>query len=290
VFQHYALFPHLTAIENVAIAAGNAWAGEQFDALFERMGLAGLQQRRPAQLSGGQQQRVALARALAREPQVLLLDEPFSAVDAPTRQTLYRELAALRQRIAIPMVLVTHDLHEARRLADRVVILDGGESLQMGPPAKVFASPRNARVAELVGIQNHFQGQFFSGTGPGGLGRLVWHGQLSEAGEAISLQVTDKGRLDDGAQVSWVIAGELLDVTTLASSPPAINTVECTVLEVLPLGEISLCTIAPKPLPQQRVALNLSTALLRQLAVQTGTTLCLQIPPEAVHIMPVRQP
>jgi molybdate transport system ATP-binding protein len=291
VFQHYALFPHLTAIENVAIAAGNTWASAQFDALFERMGLSGLQQRRPAQLSGGQQQRVALARALAREPQVLLLDEPFSAVDAPTRQTLYRELAALRQRIAIPMVLVTHDLNEARRLADRVVILDGGESLQIGPPAKVFASPRNARVAELVGIQNHFQGQFFSGAESDRFGRLVWHSQAPDAGEAISLQVTDKGRLDNGAEVSWVIAGELLDITTGAapSSPQAMNTVECTVLEVLPLGEISLCTVAPRQLLHQRVALNLSTALLRQLAVRAGTTLYLHIPPEAVHIMPVRQ-
>ena len=291
VFQHYALFPHLTAIENVAIAAGTTWATAQFDTLFERMGLSGLQQRRPAQLSGGQQQRVALARALAREPQVLLLDEPFSAVDAPTRQTLYRELAALRQRIAIPMVLVTHDLSEARRLADRVVILDAGESLQIGPPAKVFTSPRNARVAELVGIQNHFQGQFFSSTEPGGLGRLAWTCQQSETGEAVSLQVTDKGRLDDGARVSWVIAGELLDVTTEAalSSSQAVNTVACTVLEVLPLGEISLCTVAPKQLPHQRVSLNLSTALLRQLAVQTGTVLYLHIPPEAIHIMPVRQ-
>ena len=288
VFQHYALFPHLTAIENVALAAGNTWANEQFDALFERMGLAGLQHRRPAQLSGGQQQRVALARALAREPQVLLLDEPFSAVDAPTRQTLYRELAALRQRIAIPMVLVTHDLNEARRLADRVVILDAGESLQIGPPAKVFASPRNARVAELVGIQNHFQGQFFSGTEAAGFGRLVWHGQTSKAGEAISLQVIDKGRLDDGAEVSWVIAGELLDISTAPPAHPA-NTLACTVGEVLPLGEISLCTLLPTQLRSEHLTLNLSTVLLRQLGAAPGALLYLHIPPEAVHIMPVRQ-
>ena len=288
VFQHYALFPHLTAIENVALAAGNAWAREQFNSLFERMGLAGLQHRRPAQLSGGQQQRVALARALAREPQVLLLDEPFSAVDAPTRQTLYHELAALRQRIAIPMVLVTHDLNEARRLADRVVILDAGESLQVGPPAKVFASPRNARVAELVGIQNHFQGQFFCGTRSSGVGRLVWHGQASDAGESVSLQVTDKGRLDDGARVSWVIAGELLDISTALPAHPA-NTLACTVGEVLPLGEISLCTLLPTQLPFERLTLNLSTILLRQLGAAPGALLYLYIPPEAVHIMPVRQ-
>ncbi|WP_309681371.1 ABC transporter ATP-binding protein [Polaromonas sp.] len=289
VFQHYALFPHLTAIENVALAAHPARAAAYFDELFERMGLAGLQRRRPSQLSGGQQQRVALARALAREPQVLLLDEPFSAVDAPTRQALYHELAALRQRVAIPMVLVTHDLNEARRLADRVVILDAGESLQVGPPARVFASPRNARVAELVGIQNHFQGRFFSGSAADapGFGRLVWP-DLATGAAQISLRVVDKKRLDDGAAVSWVVAGELLDISAQAGAPSA-NTLACTVREVLPLGEISLCTLVPAQLPSQCITLNLSSAALRQLGAAPGTLLYLQIPPEAVHIMPVRQ-
>lgn len=289
VFQHYALFPHLTAIENVALAAHPDCASAYFEALFERMGLAGLERRRPSQLSGGQQQRVALARALAREPQVLLLDEPFSAVDAPTRQTLYRELAALRQSVAIPMVLVTHDLHEARRLADRVVILDAGESLQVGPPARVFASPRNARVAELVGIQNHFQGRFFQ-NGPGdapGFGRLVWHADALD-GQQISLVVVDKKRLDEGAEVSWVVAGELLDLSAHAD-PQALNTLACTLREVLPLGEISLCTLVPSQLPSQRLTLNLSSATLRQLGAAPGSVLYLQIPPEALHIMPVRQ-
>ncbi|MGH6638943.1 MAG: ABC transporter ATP-binding protein [Polaromonas sp.] len=288
VFQHYALFPHLTAIENVALAAHPERATAYFDVLFERMGLAGLQSRRPSQLSGGQQQRVALARALAREPQVLLLDEPFSAVDAPTRQTLYHELAALRQSVAIPMVLVTHDLHEARRLADRVVILDAGESLQIGPPARVFASPRNARVAELVGIQNHFRGRFFS-SGPldaPGFGRLVWHGDAPGAPQ-LSLRVVDKGLLDEGAEVSWVVAGELLDLSAKPSAQAA-NTLACTLREVLPLGEISLCTLVPTQLPSQRVTLNLSTAVLRQLGAAPGAVLYLHIPPEAVHIMPVR--
>ena len=291
VFQHYALFPHLTALENIALAASNTWASGQFDELFERMGLSGLQNRRPAQLSGGQQQRVALARALAREPQVLLLDEPFSAVDAPTRQTLYRELASLRRSVSIPMVLVTHDLNEARRLADRVVILDAGESLQVGPPDKVFASPRNARVAELVGIQNHFQGQFFSHTGadPDGFGRLVWHGRDGTPG--FTLSVMDKGRIDNAAEVSWVVAGELLD---LSADPPnlqnaeAINTLTCTLQEVLALGEISLCTLVPHALPAERLTLNLSSAMLRQLGLSPGKPLRLHIPTEAVHIMPLR--
>ena len=287
VFQHYALFPHLSALENIALAASNSWTSDQFDALFARMGLSGLQHRRPAQLSGGQQQRVALARALARQPQVLLLDEPFSAVDAPTRQTLYRELASLRRDVSMPMVLVTHDLQEARRLADRVVILDAGESLQVGPPGKVFASPRNARVAELVGIQNHFQGQFFTSTAADrpGFGQLVWHGSHPTA--RVTLSVTDKGRIDNGASVSWVMAGELLDISVRAPAD-ATNTLACTLQEVLALGEISLCTLVPQALPDQQLMLNLSTALLRQLALTAGARLHLRVPTEAVHIMPVR--
>ena len=135
----------------MVLAAGLASQPDQFGALFERLGLAGLERRRPAQLSGGQQQRVALARALARQPKVLLLDEPFSAVDAPARQALYHELAALRQTLSTPMVLVTHDLGEARRLAD------GGGSrrrpqLQTGTPAHV-SRVRATPGAQLVAFR-----------------------------------------------------------------------------------------------------------------------------------------
>jgi molybdate transport system ATP-binding protein len=140
-----------------------------------------------------------------------------------------------------------------------------------------------------VGLQNHFQGRFFS-NGPGdasGFGRLVWH--APEQGAAhISLSVVDKKRLDDGAEVSWVLAGELLDLSARPSAQAA-NTLACTLREVLPLGEISLCTLVPMQLPSQCITLNLSTAALRQLGVIPGGGLYLHIPPQAVHIMPVRQ-
>jgi molybdate transport system ATP-binding protein len=283
VFQHYALFPHLTAMENVAIGTRDAAAAQRFGPLFERLGLLGLEQRRPAQLSGGQQQRVALARALARDPRVLLLDEPFSAVDAPARQALYRELATLRQGLATPMVLVTHDLSEARRLADRVVILDAGRSLQTGTPAHVFASPRNARVAELVGIQNHFQGHFRKDRP--GWARLAWG---ADAAAPVQLQVVDKNKIDDGAAVTWVVAGEGIDVAADGAAVSGSNQVRCELLELLALGETSLCTLRPEGVAQDRVTLNLSTAQLRSLGLVRGGWLRLTIAPEAVHIMPLR--
>ena len=321
VFQQYALFPHMSAHDNVALAAGPAWSADDVSALLDRLGLQTLRQRRPSQLSGGQQQRVALARALVRVmpqpswrvdttapqevPGVLLLDEPFSAVDAPTRQTLYRELAALRQQVSVPMVLVTHDLAEARRLADRVVIVDAGKTLQTGQPARVFASPRNARVAELVGIQNHFEGHFFKDQP--GWGRLRWT-QPGAGHLAIDLWVVDKNKIDDNTPVTWVLNGEQVDVLadvqvngrgdgladgqaagdSAAPAEPGATRLRCRLAEVLALGEISLCTLTPEDLPAQTITLNLTTRLLDRLQVKAGDAVQLLIAPGALHIMPVR--
>ncbi len=318
VFQSYALFPHMTAIENIAIGAYSTRAigqnGHEVQAyiqgLMERMGLAGLAQRLPNQLSGGQQQRVALARALLRlrvapeaaerdragsgEQGVLLLDEPFSAVDAPTRQTLYRELAALRQHVSTPMVLVTHDLLEARRLADRVVVVDGGTTLQTGTPAKVFGQPRNARVAQLVGIQNLFKGRFYKAEA--GWARLHWTPQgLHATDNPQVLHTLDKGRIDDGAEVSWVLAGESMEVTARCADPHApenellrANVLDCVLEEALALGETSLCTLKPLGLGADRLTLTLSTAQLRAMGTGVGGVLQVHIAPQAIHIMPVR--
>lgn len=165
VFQHYALFPHLSALKNVALALPKGQPVEAAYALLRDMRLDALAERLPHQLSGGQRQRVALARALARQPSVLLLDEAFSAVDQPTRHLLYDELIRLRERVSLPIVMVTHDLREARLLADRLCILDGGETLQAGAPESVLSRPRNARVAALVGVRDIHEGVFHAARG-----------------------------------------------------------------------------------------------------------------------------
>jgi molybdate transport system ATP-binding protein len=315
VFQQYALFPHLSAIQNIAAYAYAHWPADQKQAqsmaLLARLGLADLAQRLPHQLSGGQQQRVALARALMRilplpqtdqPPGVLLLDEPFSAVDAPMRQVLYRELAQLHASLQVPMILVTHDLAEARRLADRVVIVDAGTTLQSGPPEWVLRSPRNARVAELVGIHNHFAGQFYCTPAPSpnapapvaGLGQLHWGSQV--------LQVPDKGKIANDTAVTWVMAGDMLNVLPAdavpvghaANATTADNYLPCQLVEMLPLGEISVCKLAvpgtatPARPQGDVVTLNLSTALLRGMSASQGAALTLHLPPQALHIMPLR--
>lgn len=141
VFQSYALFPHLSAIENVMESLTDrrrsARRAEALDYL-SRVHLEGLGHRRPSELSGGQQQRVAVARALARRPDVMLLDEPFSAVDRGTRLRLQAELAELRRDLSMPVVLVTHDLDEAARLADDVVVLTEGRVVAAGSVEEVF--------------------------------------------------------------------------------------------------------------------------------------------------------
>ena len=165
VFQNYALFPHMTVLENVCQAVTHLPKQQRQTyalELLKKVHLEGLEKRYPKKLSGGQQQRVAVARALARQPKVLLLDEPFSAVDQVTRRKLYRELLELRQSLAIPMILVTHDLDESTLLADRIALLHKGEVLQTGSPELVAAHPISATVARLMDQQNLFSAQVVS--------------------------------------------------------------------------------------------------------------------------------
>lgn len=154
VFQSYALFPHMTAEANVAVAmehlSGTARRAEA-RRLLALVNLLDLERRRPAELSGGQQQRVAIARALARQPQALLLDEPFSAVDRATRETLYNEIAALRAHLKMPVILVTHDMDEARMLADRILVIEHGKMLRSGTAAEVMF---DATALHALGIRD----------------------------------------------------------------------------------------------------------------------------------------
>ena len=154
LFQEYALFPHLTVFENIAFGLPRAEKGEtgrRVGELVAMLQLAGLEGRFPHQLSGGQQQRVALARTVAPRPRLLLLDEPLSALDAPTRAELRGALRRVLSQWAIPTIVVTHDAVEVRTLADEAVVMCEGQVRQQGPVDEVFSRPVDRDVARIVG-------------------------------------------------------------------------------------------------------------------------------------------
>jgi sulfate transport system ATP-binding protein len=168
VFQHYALFRHMSVFENIAFGlrvrrVPDAQVRKRVHNLLQLVRLEGLEKHFPAQLSGGQRQRVALARALAAEPRVLLLDEPFGALDTKVRQELRQWLRRLHDELHVTSVFVTHDQEEAFEVADRVVVLRGGRVEQAGTPAEIFEQPANAFVMDFLGNVNVFQGRVQSG-------------------------------------------------------------------------------------------------------------------------------
>lgn len=161
VFQNYALFPHLSASENIAYGIRNRLRQEvshRVQVLIDKMGLDGLQHRYPWQLSAGQQQRVAVARALAPEPEILLLDEPFSALDSLTKEQLETEIMDVRQFYKGNIILVTHDLAEAYRLSSRIAVYESGKVVQCDRKEKLISSPVNQKVARITRLRNFIDG------------------------------------------------------------------------------------------------------------------------------------
>ena len=288
VFQDYALMPHLDAVDNVALsllqlprAARRARARDW----LARLQLTPQEQtRRPPGLSGGQQQRVAVARALAREPRLLLLDEPFSAVDQMNRQGLYQILADLKRTLAITIVLVTHDLNESRLLADSMVVMDAGRVLQQGPPASIHGAPRNARVADIVGIQNRFRGRWLGPSGRAGRGLLRWSGHTGNEHDAPTLEVRDKGRIEPGQSVNWVITGD--GINLLERAPLGADEFRAVVDAARHLGEITLATLTLPEVPGALLHVTLSGPRRVQLSI--GAALTARLDLEQVHVMPVR--
>lgn len=162
VMQDYLLFPHLTVAENIAFGLKRMNRQEKAQIVQQALALVGLSGRetlRPGELSGGQQQRVALARAIVIKPRLLLLDEPFSALDAPTRIRLRRDVLRIQNELQLPALFVTHDLAEAYLLADRMAVMANGRLLQSGSPSTIVHQPATLEVARMTGHSNFFDGE-----------------------------------------------------------------------------------------------------------------------------------
>ncbi len=223
VFQHYALFKHMTVFENVAFGLRvrhwkNPAVTERVKELLHLVRLEALAERYPAQLSGGQRQRIALARALAPRPDVLLLDEPFGALDARVRAELRQWLRKLHNEVPVTTIFVTHDQEEAFEVADRVVVMNAGRIEQDGTPDDVFEHPANEFVMDFLGQVNVFHGRVHNGTATiGGL-------EIAVPGSRVS------------GDTKVFVRPHELDLQTAPNGTPSLPAV---VLHVTPAGSVT---------------------------------------------------
>ncbi len=218
--QQYHLFPHLNLAQNISYGlrpARNSDSPGRVEELLDSFQLRGLEDRYPWELSGGQQQRVALARALATQPRLLLLDEPFAALDAGLRRALRQELRATLADRPIPVVLVTHDREEALALGDEVQVIDGGQVIARGVPLEVLGQPGQTAVARLVGVENLFRLRVESRQPKDGTMRLT--GQGEQAGFVLEAPLDEVPPTALGED--WVTVGIRASDIILASQEPS---------------------------------------------------------------------
>jgi putrescine transport system ATP-binding protein len=240
MFQSYALFPHMSVADNVAFGLrmerlAPAAVRERVAAMLDLVRLGGLGDRRPDQLSGGQRQRVALARALAKQPKILLLDEPLAALDKKLREHTQLELVNIQERIGTTFVVVTHDQEEAMAMSTRIAVMDAGRIVQVSTPASLYEFPKTRFVADFIGAVNLFEG------------RVVEHadGRARVACPALAADVLARHAdpLPAGTEVAVAVRPEKIDVH---ETPPAgaDNVVRGRVVDIAYLGDISIYHVA----------------------------------------------
>ncbi len=280
VFQNYALFPHKTALQNIMLPltrTGNEQNRTVAENLLRAINMQGLGERYPHQLSGGQQQRIALARALARDPRVLLLDEPFSAVDQQTRRKLVRELVSLRQRFKLPIIHVTHDLNEARRIADRLCIIHHGAALQSDTPDQVMNHPDNADVASLIGHYNIFRGEVIEHDHDAETTHIKWQDH--------TLTTRYRPEFELRTEIDWVIPSDsiILHRRDRPSQGERENPIKGQIDELIPLGENTSITMTTEQ--NQSLYLSVPTHVARRNRLAQGGAVTVSLLAQGIHLM-----
>ncbi|AUV82800.1 sugar ABC transporter ATP-binding protein [Salinigranum rubrum] len=273
VFQNYALYPNMTVEENMSFGLkmstdlSKSEINEQVTEAAEMMGIGNLLDNTPGELSGGQQQRVALGRAIVRDPNVFLMDEPLSNLDAKLRTTMRTEINRLQNDLGVTTLYVTHDQTEAMTMGDRLVVLNYGELQQVGTPLECFYRPSNRFVAGFIGSpsMNFFEGQLEAGT-------LVCDGFDYELSERMRSNVGDRTEVTLGARPEDI---------ALEDDPVDTNGFEVKVDVVEPMGSISYVYIEPVDQSHDRTYV---VEVDGQRPITEGERLYAQFPPEDVHL------
>ena len=276
VFQSYALFPNLTATQNIGYGLrnrgnGKRSMGRRVEELLRLVGLQGMGHQYPAQLSGGQQQRVALARAMALSPNLLLLDEPLSALDAQVRILLRSEVRQLQRRLGVTTLMVTHDQEEAMTMADRIVVMDHGRIVQDGTPLEIYNKPGTPFVASFIGSMNFIEKAVKESTGTYRIGGL-------------SLRVENgAGQLSPGVQVTMAIRPEDIVVQKAGEETP--NTVTARVCGLEFRGPHYRVTFR---LPQigdaSTLQADIPTEALRRMVLREEMDIDIHLPPDRIRV------
>ncbi|GAC1394291.1 MAG: ABC transporter ATP-binding protein [Ktedonobacteraceae bacterium] len=247
VFQDYALFPHLTVFENIAFGLraqhlSRSLIRQRVGAVLEQVHLPGLDQRRPAQLSGGQQQRVAIARALALQPQLLLLDEPLSALDVQTRREVRQELRHILAEIDITTIMVTHTYLEALLFGQLILVLEHGHVLQQGGQRDLLEHPRSAYVAELIGV-NFFHGRIMRYESPTICALQIHNGpQPVEVLATLREQEVSTPRPHIGEEAYVIVEPQSVTLYPTQPNSSARNTFRGEVMQIVRVGNAPLST------------------------------------------------
>lgn len=290
VVQEYALFPHRTVLENVRFPlrfrdgreGRPRWTPEE---ALRLLGIESLADRRPATLSGGERQRVALARALVREPELFLLDEPLSALDAPARETLREELRAVLERLGVTAVYVTHDRLEALVLGDRLALLERGRLVEEGPRGELFARPRTPFAARFLGMENLWPARV-EAPAEGGRLRLRAGGLALEAAPPAGCEAAWRERWRPGRAAILGIRPERVRLAGRgAAGAAAANRLPARLERLAPQGafdRLHLRAGAGEGLP---LVADLPAGLAAEAGLGAGGRLEVELPPEALHLM-----
>ncbi len=273
VFQSYALFPNMTVSQNIAFGLTmrkmpKHLIYKRVDEMLELMGLGEWKTHYPSQLSGGQQQRVALARAIAIKPNVLLLDEPLSALDAKIRVRLRAVIKRLQQDLGITMIYVTHDQEEALSMADRVVVMREGQFRQVGSPWEIYKKPKTSFIAEFVGTSNFFEGRKKGGS--------VIYGQSSLKVSAMDTVDTETVYLAVRPEDIEIVGTTIAKESCLAS-----NIIDAKAELITFLGPVVSITVN---LEGKELTVDIAQKEFAKKPIALNDTLHLYFPPDAFHV------